>query len=120
MEIGTLIKNKRIEKQMTMKQLADLMEVSEGTVSRWESGDIENIKRKKMVKLSNILDISIYTIMGLPESNNKSINNELRTDETQLLSLYNELDSEDKAELRGTAKGMLKADKYTLREKNAI
>lgn len=110
MEIGTLIRDKRTEKGMTMKALAKLMDVSEGTISRWESGDIENIKRKKIVKLSEILDISIYTIMGWPEPKETAL--PLRQDEEQFLDLYNQLDQEDRAELRGTAKGMLKSDKY--------
>ena len=63
-KIGALIKEKRQQKGLTMKRLADMVEVSEGTISRWESGDIQNIKRSKIEKLSNILDISIYTIMG--------------------------------------------------------
>lgn len=64
MNIGTMIKDKRIEKGMTMKKLSEIMEVSEGTISRWESGDIENIRRKKIAKLSEVLDISIYDLMG--------------------------------------------------------
>lgn len=43
----------------------------------------------------------------------------LRQDEEQVLELYNQLDQEDRAELRGTAKGMLMSDKYQLREKKA-
>lgn len=86
MNIGLLIKEKRIEKNMTMKQLADIMEVSEGTVSRWESGDIENIRRQKIKKLSEVLDISIYTLMGWEPS--EKVNDETLK---RLLRYYNAL-----------------------------
>ncbi len=34
-------------------------------------------------------------------------------DEKEALNLYKELDTEDRAEIRGTMKGMLKSEKYT-------
>ena len=86
MNIGLLIKEKRIEKNMTMKQLADIMKVSEGTVSRWESGDIENIRRQKIKKLSEVLNISIYTLMGWEPS--EKVNDETLK---RLLRYYNAL-----------------------------
>lgn len=67
MEIGALLREKRKKKGLTMKKLADIVEVSEGTISRWESGDIKNIKRAKIEKLSDVLEISPYTIMGWKE-----------------------------------------------------
>lgn len=41
METNDLIKLRRLELDMTMKELAAKVGVSEGTISRWESGDIE-------------------------------------------------------------------------------
>lgn len=64
MEIKDIIRNRRIQRGMTMKQLADAIGVSEGTVSRWESGNIENMKRDKISKLSNLLSIDPRIIMG--------------------------------------------------------
>jgi len=37
-KIGSFIKQKRIEKGMTQQQLAEIMNVSQKTVSRWETG----------------------------------------------------------------------------------
>lgn len=42
MKTNDLIKMRRLELDMTMKELAQKVGVSEGTVSRWESGDIAN------------------------------------------------------------------------------
>ena len=65
MEIKDILKAKRIQKEMTMKELADKVGVSEGTISRWESGDIANMKRDKIVSLADALEISPLTIMGI-------------------------------------------------------
>jgi transcriptional regulator with XRE-family HTH domain len=98
MNIGTLIKEKRTEKNLTMKQLADKMEVSEATISRWESGDIENIKRKKIVMLSKVLDISIYDIMGWVDPKTvKSTGDKYKDDQIKrLIHYFNALSSENK------------------------
>ena len=64
MKINELLYNKRIEKNLTMKQVADAVGVSEGTISRWESGRISNMRRDKIAKLSSVLDIPVETLMG--------------------------------------------------------
>ena len=67
MLIQNVIKNRRLELDLTMKQVADSVGVSEGTVSRWESGDISNMKRDKIFKLSKVLKISPLVILGWDE-----------------------------------------------------
>lgn len=64
MEIKDVIRNKRLEMGLTMKQVADAVGVSEGTVSRWESGEIENMRRDKIAALSKLLSIDPRVIMG--------------------------------------------------------
>lgn len=59
-----LIRDRRIELDLTMKELADLVGVSEGTVSRWESGDIANMKRDRIYKLAKALQISPLALLG--------------------------------------------------------
>lgn len=63
MEIKDIIRNRRIAMNMTMKELAVKVGVSEGTISRWESGDIENMRRNMIVKLAKALDISPAVLM---------------------------------------------------------
>lgn len=46
-----------------MKELADMVGVSEGTISRWESGEIENMRRDKIATLAKVLNISPGVIM---------------------------------------------------------
>ena len=43
--INNLLKDKRKSKGLTQKEVAEAVGVSEGTVSRWESGEIANMGR---------------------------------------------------------------------------
>ena len=67
MEIKHLIKSKREAKGWTMKDLAKRVGVSEGTISRWESGDIANMRRDKIRELGQALNISPAVIAGWDE-----------------------------------------------------
>lgn len=67
-DVKNIIKNRRVEMNLTMKDLADLVGVSEGTISRWESGDIANMRRDKIAALANALHLSPAAIMGLDGS----------------------------------------------------
>ena len=60
---GHIIKEKRKEKGMSMKQLSKLVGVSESTVSRWESGEIKDMRKDNTVLLANALGISPLKLM---------------------------------------------------------
>lgn len=64
MEVKDILKNRRLELGLTMKEVSDAVGVSEATVSRWESGDIANMRRDKIFALAKKLGISPLTIMG--------------------------------------------------------
>lgn len=64
METKDILRNRRIELNLTMKQVADAVGVSEATVSRWESGDIDNMRRDKIAALAKALDLDPRIIMG--------------------------------------------------------
>lgn len=59
-----IIRDKRLELGLTMKEVADYVGVSEGTVSRWESGDIANMKRSRINSLAEILKLSPLVLLG--------------------------------------------------------
>lgn len=63
-EIKDILKNQRVKLGLTMLEVAQRVGVSEGTVSRWESGDIANMRRDKIMALSKALQIPPATIMG--------------------------------------------------------
>ena len=58
MDTKDIIKQKRLEKNLTMKKLGEFVGVSEATISRWESGNIATMKQTKIGKLCEALNIS--------------------------------------------------------------
>lgn len=68
-DFNDLIKNRRVELGLTQLDIAKATGVSEATVSRWESGQISNMRRSKIAALSKVLQLSPGTLMGMePEA----------------------------------------------------
>lgn len=67
MKIGERLKSRRKELGLSMKEVADRIGVAEATVSRWESGDIANMKRNYIKKYAEILGVSPLYIMGISD-----------------------------------------------------
>lgn len=65
--VGKIIFDRRTALSLTQKDVADYVGVSEATVSRWESGHIDNMRRDRIAKLAKILQISPLVIMGVDE-----------------------------------------------------
>ena len=65
--VKDIIKSKRLELGMTMKELAQKVGVSEGTISRWESGEISNMRRNVIVSLAKALNTTPAVLMGWTE-----------------------------------------------------
>ncbi len=75
MNIGDFIKQKRIEKNLTLEQLGKRVGVSKMTVLRWESGEIKNIKSDKIEKLANALGVPVIALFeGFDENGNSKDN----------------------------------------------
>lgn len=67
MNIGNKLKQRRKELKMTMLEVSKKVNVSEATISRWESGDIANMKRDKIALLAKALQVTPAYIMGWEE-----------------------------------------------------
>ena len=61
MDVATIIKERRIELGLTQKEVAVAVGVSEATVSRWEAGEIENMRRDRIFNLARVLAMSHWT-----------------------------------------------------------
>lgn len=72
MEIKDILSQRRKELNLTMKQVADRVGVSEGTISRWESGKIADMRRDKIMAYAQALNISPAVIMGWDDINSLS------------------------------------------------
>ena len=73
MEIGELLAKKRKERGLTQLEVANAVGVSEATVSRWESGNIANMRRDRIAALANVLSITPAHIMGWGDEDRASL-----------------------------------------------
>ena len=88
------------------------------TLRNYET-NVREAGHKFLILMSEFFDVSIDYLLCVTderERKNKSNNSleNLPKDEKEILSLDKELDIEDRAEIRGTIKGMLKAEKYSM------
>lgn len=65
--IGLKIKNARINKGLTLKELGNRIGISESTAQRYEQGDIKNISIKMLKEFAFVLDITPAYLMGWKE-----------------------------------------------------
>lgn len=94
MEVKDVIRNNRIELGLTMKEVADKVGVSEATVSRWESGDIENMRRDKISALSKALRIPLEILMGWDMPSRNEIENDVKRIQNEIATRLNKDESE--------------------------
>lgn len=66
-EIGKKIRQKRIELEMTMKELGKLVDLSEATIQRYESGKIKGVGIDIVKKLADALNVTPAYLMGWEE-----------------------------------------------------
>lgn len=57
MTVNELIKKRRIELGLTLEDVASHVGVGKGTVQKWETGFIKNMRRDKMALLAEVLKI---------------------------------------------------------------
>lgn len=61
--MGNYLSDRRKELGLTQKEIADMVGVSEGTVSRWESGSIANMRRDRINLYAKALKVRPTFIM---------------------------------------------------------
>lgn len=107
MSINEKLRSRRTELGLTLDEVARMVNVSGATISRWESGDIENMKRDKIVLLANALQVSPAFIMEWDESGNY-----LEEDENLIIlnRVAKRMTPENKKKLLEMAKLMFKED----------
>ena len=68
MSLSSVLKARRSELHLTLKEIADRVGVSEGTVQRWESGNIKNLRYERITKLAEVLEVSPSFLMGFTDN----------------------------------------------------
>lgn len=61
------LKKRREELNLSQEAVAESIGVTKATVSKWEKGDIANMKRDKIALLAKVLKVSPLSILGLED-----------------------------------------------------
>ena len=68
MEIKDNIKQKRLENNLTLEEVAKKVGVAKATVQKWESGLIANMRRDKIILLAEALHTTPAYILGIDDN----------------------------------------------------
>lgn len=71
MDMGQKIYSLRMQKGLTLEELGSMVGVGKSTVRKWENGMIANMKRDKILKISEALDTTPAYLMGWKENTQK-------------------------------------------------
>ena len=110
MEMGRKIYNLRIQKGMTLEELGNIVGVGKSTVRKWENGMIANMKRDKILKVSEALDTSPAYLMGWKED----VSKEEKT--PKIIQHYELLNDIGKHEATKRVEELTHIEKYTIKE----
>ena len=118
-KFGERILKLRIEKDLTQKEIAEQLGIAQQTYQGTETGNTKTTLHL-LEQLSNIYNVSMDFLAGKTEERNivhesKKSNANLTQDEETLIELYRQLDIEEKYEIRGEMKGILRVKQ---KEKN--
>ena len=132
MSVKDKIKQRRIELGLTMLDVAQAVGVSESTVSRWESGDISNMRQDRIMSLCQTLRSTPTHLFGWPSitaiARPASDSSEPLSDidtivcfssdadcaklSDELMQKIARLDETDRSKIEAYTDGLLAADKY--------
>lgn len=106
---------RRKELGKTQKEVADYVGVAEATVSRWESGNIANMRRDKIQKYAEILETTPSKIMNLDNIDEKPAapkGDDLTNAQRKLLELIPLLTDSDVSVIAATAQSLIASRKH--------
>ncbi len=66
------LKQRRLELNMTLEEVANIVGVGKSTVRKWETGDIANMKIDKVAQLAKALQVSPNELLGVWEQEEKA------------------------------------------------
>lgn len=97
MKVNEIIKKRRKELGLTLKDVAQELGVSESLISRYESNDVKNMGIDKITPLAKVLKCSPAYLMGWteekpqPQSNLDKIKSQLTPEELIQLEKFNNM-----------------------------
>ncbi len=113
MDMGQKIYNLRIQKGLTLEELGNMVGVGKSTVRKWENGMIANMKRDKILKVSEVLDTTPAYLMGWKEEE------QTQKESPKIMHHYNQLNDLGKYEAEKRVEELTFLPQYTLEVKAA-
>lgn len=101
MNIGELIKKRRKELNLSLKDIAKKLNVSESSISRYENEEIKNMGIDKLILLSEILQIDIKELLNVINFSRKKKKATLK--EIEIANKLKTLRTENKLSLKKVA-----------------
>ena len=111
-KIGERIKEARENLGFTQEQLGKVIGVNKSTIQRYETGKINKLKLPVIQAIAKTLLVNPDWITLHSENKEISVAAANGDPDMFVLQMYKQLDAEDKAEIRGEIKQMLKSHKY--------
>ena len=104
MKIGDIIKTRRLALGLTLEDVGARVGVGKSTVRKWEIGLIENMRRDKIAKLAEVLEIDPNILVGVATAKPKEKpatpeGSELSANKKALMDLVQECPEEEAARL---------------------
>ena len=101
-KIGNRIKSRRKVLSLTQKQLGQKVNLSEGSISKYESGKVEDATTAKLNEFADALDVDIAWLLGAEKSCTHDIPGlELSEDEQCLIASYRKLSHDNQLKIIG-------------------
>ncbi|MBC2389040.1 helix-turn-helix domain-containing protein [Listeria booriae] len=73
--MGSRIKRLRLAKGMTQEELGEKVGLKRAAINKYEKGNVENMKRSVISKMSEVFDVSPNYLMALED--NEELNSEI-------------------------------------------
>lgn len=113
-EIGAKIKELRLQKGYTMRELGALVGVGASTVNKWETGFIKDMRSDKIMVTAKVLGVTPAYLMGWEDKPVSSIVSDYTTlesaslskEEIALIKIYRALNGEDAIKLSTFAQNL--------------
>jgi len=101
---GDVLRQLRKEQNISQDELAKKIGISKSTIGMYEQGNRMPKADKTLTAIAEYFNVTLDYLLD--------IDNSVDCMTSEIEKLYNQLDSEDKAEIRGIIRGMLLNDKY--------
>lgn len=85
----------RTEKELSQRQMAKILNISQGTFNNWENGNTQP-SIEQLIQLATFFDVSVDYLIGYADDFGGITHNGLNNEESKFLILYKDLNERTK------------------------